>query len=92
MPLMSELAHAVAVELADENYFGQSHYDRNTYQNGCRGPLCRKAERDNAARKYAQAHPERKPRVRRPEAIARDAYLNQVISLIKSKPLLEGVS
>lgn len=89
---MSELAKAVADELADGEYVGQSHYDRNTYFNGCRGPLCRKAERDNAAKKYAEAHPHRKPRTRKPEVIARDAYLNQVIAILKSQPQLEGVS
>jgi hypothetical protein len=83
---MSRLAQAVADELSDEEFIGQSHYDRNTYYNGCHGPLCTKAERDRAARKYAMRNPDRKPRPRKPEDIARDAYLNQVISILKSKP------
>lgn len=81
------LIREVAAEIADGRFSGQSHYDRNTYQNGCRGPLCRKAERDNAARKYAEAHPDRRPRKRSPEAIAREAYLNQVIAILKAEPL-----
>jgi hypothetical protein len=86
---MSDLARSVAEELSDEKYFGQSHYDRNTYYNGCRGPLCRKAERDNAAKKYAEAHPDRKARARKPEAIARDAYLNQVLAILRSQTMQE---
>ncbi len=89
---MSELARQVAVELADEKYFGQKHYDRNTYANGCHGPLCRKAERDRAHERYAEQNPNVRRRRRTPEAIARDAYLNQVIAILKSQPLLEGVS
>ena len=89
---MSELIQHVADELSDERFTGQSHYDKNTYANGCRGPLCRKAERDAAARRYAAHNPDRKARPRKPEHIARDAYLNQVIDLVKSQPRLEAVS
>jgi len=91
LPRMSELIQQVTDELCDDRYSGQSHYDKNTYANGCRGPLCRKAERDAAARRYAAHNPDRKARPRKPEAIARDAYLNQVINLIKSQPPLEAV-
>ena len=88
---MSELIQHVTAELCDDRYSGQSHYDKNTYANGCRGPLCRKAERDAAAKRYAALNPDRKPRPRKPEDIARDAYLNQVIDMVKSQPRLEAV-
>jgi hypothetical protein len=92
LPLLTELARLVAVEIADERFFGQKHHDRNTYANGCHGPLCRKAERDRAREKYAANNPGHKPRQRKPEDIVRDAYLNQVVEILRAQPLLEGVS
>jgi hypothetical protein len=86
LPLLTELAQAVADELSNEQFFGQKHYDRNTYFNGCRGPLCTKSERDRAAKKYAERNPNRKVRPRRPEDIARDAYLDTVLSIYKPNP------
>jgi hypothetical protein len=41
-----EIWTGILAELADENYYWQAHYKRNTYDNGCRGPMCRKFVRD----------------------------------------------
>lgn len=40
------LPEDVIEELTDERFFGRKHYSRSTYAMKCRGPLCRKAERD----------------------------------------------
>lgn len=35
-------------ELTDPDYKGLMHYSRATYALGCRGPMCRRKERDRA--------------------------------------------
>ncbi len=42
----AELWEEILAELADDSYYWQAHYKRNTYDNGCRGPLCKKIVRD----------------------------------------------
>jgi hypothetical protein len=81
---LSELAQEVSDELADEKYITLSHYNRNTYAKGCRGPLCRKSERDLRRKQAAERNPSRKKYYKEPEAIARDAYLDLVIATLKS--------
>ena len=55
----SEVVH----ELADRKFRGRSHHNRKTYEHGCLGPLCRKANRDYMRRrttpnkKYQQLDP-----------------------------------
>lgn len=83
MLLLNELAAEVAAELSDERFAGKRHYDRNRYAEGCHGPLCKKAERDRANAKYAANNPNRKRRPRKADAIVRDAYLDQVIALLR---------
>ena len=36
----------VRAELEDPSFITRKHYSRATYALGCRGPLCRKAEKD----------------------------------------------
>lgn len=43
---IARLWEHILLEFADEDYYWQSHYKRNTYDNGCRGPMCRKFVRD----------------------------------------------
>lgn len=47
-----ELPDDVRDELSDPEFINRTHGRRSTYAVGCRGPLCRKAERDEAERKY----------------------------------------
>lgn len=46
--MWAELPKDVLAELLDPDYTGRSHHKKATYAKGCRGPLCRKAERDEA--------------------------------------------
>jgi hypothetical protein len=48
---IEELPADVRAELEDPEYITRSHYSRATYAEGCRGPLCRKAERDRGRRR-----------------------------------------
>lgn len=47
----SELWIEVLTELQDEEYAKRSHHNVGTYDQGCRGPLCRKALREHPRRK-----------------------------------------
>lgn len=47
-----ELLAAVEAELADPDYTGRDHHDLHTYNEGCRGPLCRKRSRDYGRERY----------------------------------------
>lgn len=38
-------------ELNDSDYLTRQHYSRATYALGCRGPMCRKAEKDRGRRR-----------------------------------------
>lgn len=38
-------------ELTDNRFASRQHYSRATYAQGCRGPLCRKAERDRGRKR-----------------------------------------
>lgn len=57
--MWDELPDDVKEELNDPRFSGRTHGKRGTYAKasdggkGCRGPLCRKAERDEAQIKYA---------------------------------------
>src|SRR4051794_27918208 len=59
--MWDEIPDDVRAELADEKFSTRTHGKRGTYakgsvpgEKGCRGPLCRKAERDEAEAKYAR--------------------------------------
>jgi hypothetical protein len=46
-----ELWREVIEELCDDTYARRAHHNNGTYDQGCRGPLCRKALRDHSRRK-----------------------------------------
>lgn len=46
----------IMFELSDERYQNCIHHKRKLYNKGCRGPLCRKSERDRSRNRYRQAH------------------------------------
>lgn len=50
--LFSNLPWDVQLELSDPFYTDRTHGKKPTYQSGCRGPLCRKNERDTKRREY----------------------------------------
>lgn len=56
---------AVLQELQDITFTGQLHHNSGTYERGCRGPLCRKAYRENPKRKTPAAELQRSPRMLR---------------------------
>lgn len=47
----SELWNEVILEVLDHEYLKRSHHNVGTYDQGCRGPLCRKALREHPRRK-----------------------------------------
>jgi hypothetical protein len=77
---IGSLVAQVGHELLNTDFTGRKHYSRSTYKDGCHGPLCLKAERDKAARRYAARNPDRKPMERNAWQIARDEYLETVIN------------
>ena len=46
-----ELWEEVVAEVLDHDYLKRSHHNVGTYDQGCRGPLCRKALREHPRRK-----------------------------------------
>lgn len=46
-------------ELCDEIYLTRSHHNVGTYDQGCRGPLCRKAHREHPKRRKPNDLPTR---------------------------------
>lgn len=79
----------VYIELTDSRFANRTHGTRGTYakgptpgSKGCRGPLCRKAERDEGHSKYSRRQA-RLGKVARPglkddEARARDQLLADI--------------
>lgn len=76
---MEKLERDTLAELTHEKFITRKHYSRSTYKDGCHGPLCLKAERDKAARRYAARRPDKDTKERTAWQIARDAYLEAVI-------------
>jgi hypothetical protein len=88
--MWAELPDDVLAELEDPNFENRTHGIRGTYARGntpgtkgCRGPLCRKAERDDAELKYAARQAKlgktTKKGVKNEEARARDELLARII-------------
>lgn len=48
---INQIPEDVQDELTDPKFGTRKHYSRVTYSLGCRGPLCKKAERDRARRR-----------------------------------------
>jgi len=46
----------VLFELTDQRFIGRRHHRRKLYNQDCRGPLCRKVERDRSRVRYRKAH------------------------------------
>jgi len=76
---MERLQIATVQELEDDRFSNRKHYSRSTYKDGCHGPLCLKAERDKAARRYKARKPDKDTKERTAWQIARDSYLERVI-------------
>src|SRR5690349_9242309 len=76
---MERLQYQTRAELEDEEFTNRKHYSRSTYKDGCHGPLCLKAERDKAARRYKARKPDKDTKERTAWQIARDNYLEGVI-------------
>lgn len=55
----------VCTEILDQDFKTRSHLNRKTYEVGCRGPLCTKANRDFADRLRTSDHLLRKHRIRK---------------------------
>jgi hypothetical protein len=88
--MWDKLPEDVREELTDPRFTGRTHGKRGTYARasdggkGCRGPLCRKAERDEGHTRYARRQEkkgaERPARVglRDDQVRARDEELNTI--------------
>lgn len=85
--MWDELSDDIKAELTDKRFPNRSHHSRSTYADGCRGPLCRKSERDRSRRRTAyRAQRKGKPYApvpRAPEDLALDAHLDQVVAWLK---------
>lgn len=73
---MDNLIRSIERELANPEHAGRSHGSRSTYNKGCHGPLCRKANRD-----YGRERHDCNER-RGARHVARDAVLAQWIARI----------
>lgn len=80
--MLNDLVKAVAAELVDPEFPDRKHYSRSLYFDGCRGPLCTKAERDRAAARYRRRNPDRKPMRRTNWQLLREKYLEEVIKVL----------
>lgn len=47
----------ILFELTDERFSTRTHHRRKLYDDGCKGPLCRKAERDRSRQRYRRGNP-----------------------------------
>jgi hypothetical protein len=75
----SALAMQIMNELSDPVYAARKHGTRTTFDAGCNGPLCAKANRDRSRWLYLQKNPTPKrnrPGSKNPEL---DKFLDEVI-------------
>lgn len=49
--ILEQLWNDIWAELNNPEYATRNHHTRGTYDDGCRGPMCTKANRDNPRRK-----------------------------------------
>lgn len=94
--MWDKLPDDVRAELTDPEFAHRQHHSRSTSRDGCRGPLCKKAEREyKAKRDAARAAKEGRvvtplpPEKRRPGDTNRDELLNQIFAwhmLERSRP------
>jgi hypothetical protein len=80
--MQDRLPADVKRELDDPEYASRTHYKKATYAKGCRGPLCRKLERDEArAATEAAAKAAGREYIPRPTpAQERDALLDEIVA------------
>lgn len=71
----------IFVELTDEKFLSRQHYSRATYAHGCRGPLCKKAERDRG-RKRSERRAEDKGREYAPNEDGRKTDRDGLLTFI----------
>lgn len=86
--MWADLPDDVLAELNDERFENRTHGVRGTYARaadggkGCRGPLCRKAERDSGEAKYARRRAKdgksARSGLKDEEARARDELLDRI--------------
>jgi hypothetical protein len=81
-------------EHEDERFKRARHYSKGTYQAGCRGPMCRKVERDGMKRKQQRKPrpsglPYRQQRMTEDECHYEDTLSDaiQYFRVLKNKPL-----
>lgn len=48
---LDEMWKALLTELINPAWSGRTHYNRKTYDAGCKGPMCRKAAREYSRRR-----------------------------------------
>lgn len=72
----------VLFELSDGRFIGRTHHRRKLYNQDCRGPLCRKAERDRSRERYRTAHAESASRRQNKRASTFD---DQVLEFVAKK-------
>lgn len=81
--MWDDLTPDVYEELTDPQFSNRTHYRKATSAAGCHGPLCRKAERDEA-RKRTQVRAEARGREYKPVAPGpvrkNDAELDRIIA------------
>lgn len=94
--MWDKLPADVLAELTDPKFQHRQHHSRSTSRDGCRGPLCNKAEREYKARRDAKRALEAGRTIktlplekRRPGDIHRDDLLNEIFAwhmLERSRP------
>lgn len=86
----ADLLQAIVDELCDETYPNRIHHSRATYALGCRGPLCRKSERDRGSRRFKERHPESRsynPSTARQDDAMLEAFAQFNRKLRRTRPL-----
>lgn len=74
---MDSLIRAIEKELANPKHSHRVHGRRWTYNAGCRGPLCRKANRDYGRERHTSEAP-RGPYAARDRDALMDAYIERL--------------
>jgi hypothetical protein len=81
-PLRDQIRAEVLEELSGP-FGNRTHYSKSTYSAGCRGPMCRKAERDKTKERqekvYRKSGLPYRPQRDTEENCMRDDILNQMI-------------
>lgn len=94
--MWDNLPDDVRDELLDPRFVSRQHHSRSTSRDGCRGPLCKKAEREYKAKRDAKRALKEGRTIkslpmekRRPGDVNRDELLNEIFAwhmLERSRP------